>query len=305
MEIAKIYVVIVTYNGKQWYDRCFSSLRESIIPVQAIVVDNASTDDTVEYLELNFPEVMLIQSTVNLGFGQGNNIGIKYALGNGADYVFLLNQDAWVAPDTFAELIRIHKEHPEFGILSPMHLNAEKINIEKGLMHYIADFKTTSSKLIDDLYFQRLDDVYETNYVNAAAWLLPRKTLETVGGFDPIFYHYGEDDNYMHRVHYHGMRIGICPKVRIVHDTERRIIRKEFLDETNIKCLLVQVTNINNDDDIYSQILYLLKKCLLKALKLRLKNSKHYIDKLLFLIKMKSKIYISREQNKKQTNSWL
>jgi len=94
----------------------------------------------------------------------------------------------------------------------------------------------------------------------------PAKRLEIVGGFDPIFFHYGEDDNYMHRVHFHGMKIGICPKVRIVHDTERRLIRKEFIDETNIKCLLVQMTNINNDAAINSQILYLLRKCLLKAL---------------------------------------
>ena len=87
-----------------------------------------------------------------------------------------------------------------------MHINAERNAIEKGLMHYIADYKLTDPKLIDDLYWDRLDDVYNTHYVNAAAWLLPRKTLEMIGGFDPIFFHYGEDDNYMNRVLYHGLK---------------------------------------------------------------------------------------------------
>ena len=122
------------------------------------------------------------------------------------NYVFLLNQDAWIEPNTISDLINIHQLNKTYGILSPMHINAERNAIEKGLMHYIADYKLTDPKLIDDLYWDRLDDVYNTHYVNAAAWLLPRKTLEMIGGFDPIFFHYGEDDNYMNRVLYHGFK---------------------------------------------------------------------------------------------------
>lgn len=305
MEITKIYVVVVTYNGKQWYDRCFGSLRESKIPVRTIVVDNASTDDSIEYIKINFPEVTLIRSAVNLGFGQGNNKGIIYALENDADYVFLLNQDAWVTPDTFAELIRIHKSKPEFGILSPMHLNAEMTNIEKGLMHYIADFKTTTPKLIDDLYFHRLDDVYETNYVNAAAWLLPRKTLETIGGFDPIFYHYGEDDNYMQRVIYHRMKIGICPKVKVVHDTERRVKGTKETVQNNLKNLLVELCDINNNRSLFQYIISLIKQILRKTFKLNFKVMFILFDELKFVLKYRKKIEKSKRVNTKINSSWL
>ena len=90
----KIFVIIVTYKGHQWYERCFASLCNSEYPVQTIVIDNASNDGTVEYIRKYFPEIHLIESKENLGFGRANNIGMRYALDHGCDYVFLLNQDA-------------------------------------------------------------------------------------------------------------------------------------------------------------------------------------------------------------------
>ena len=73
----KVFVIVVTYKGMQWYDRCFTSLRNSTIPIQTIVVDNASGDGTVEYIKENYPEIMLIESKENLGFGKGNNLALN------------------------------------------------------------------------------------------------------------------------------------------------------------------------------------------------------------------------------------
>ena len=305
MGITNIYVIIVTYKGKLWYDRCFTSLRESEIPVQIVVIDNASNDGTVEYIRENYPEIHLIASETNLGFGQGNNKGMRYALDNGADYVFLLNQDAWIEPNTLNKLVEIHKRNPNFGILSPMHLNAEKTAIEKGLMHYVADLKITDPAWINDLYFGTTKDIYNTNYVNAAAWLLPRKTLETVGGFDPIFYHYGEDDNYMQRVIYHGLKIGLCPSVKVVHDTERRIISKVYTDNVYKKCLLIDLANINTNENFNSIFLHKSKKIILKSFKGNWKVAKAYIKDLIFMFDMKQKIKVSRESNSIKNLNWL
>jgi len=305
MEIEKLFVIIVTYNGKQWYDRCFQSLRQSSIPVQIVVVDNASTDNTVSYIHSEFPEVYLIESKINLGFGQGNNKGLRYALDQGADYVFLLNQDAWIEPDTINELVRIYKENAEYGILSPMHLNADKTALEKGLMHYIADYRITTTDLINDLYFGRTRDIYETQYVNAAAWLLPRKTLETVGGFDPIFFHYGEDDNYMLRIKYHGLKIGICPKICICHDTERREIQKTFIDLTSKNCLLVRFTDVNKNESVYHFIIYSMRNALLKSFKTNFRSAKVLFSESVYIWKLRRQIEYSKIQNCKKSNSWL
>ena len=91
----KVFVIIVTYKGKQWYDRCFSSLRESTIPVRMVVVDNTPGENDAEYIKSHYPEIHLIKTNENLGFGRANNLGMRYALDNGCDYVLLLNQDSF------------------------------------------------------------------------------------------------------------------------------------------------------------------------------------------------------------------
>jgi len=75
--MANIYVIIVTYNAMRWAERCFTSLRQSSVPVTCIVIDNGSTDGTQEYIKAHFPEVDFIQSPDNAGFGKANNIGIE------------------------------------------------------------------------------------------------------------------------------------------------------------------------------------------------------------------------------------
>src|SRR5690606_28048723 len=89
-----IYTVIVTYNGMKWIGDCLESLCQSSILSNVIIVDNNSEDNTVGYLKEKFPEAVILPQNQNLGFGKANNLGISYALENGADFVFLFNQDA-------------------------------------------------------------------------------------------------------------------------------------------------------------------------------------------------------------------
>lgn len=305
MDVCKVFVIVVTFKGKQWYDSCFQSLRESDLPVETIVVDNASNDGTVEYIKQNFPEIILIESKENLGFGRANNLGMRYALDHGCDYVFLLNQDAWIEPDTFEKLIAVHKEHEDFGIISPMHLTAEKNSIESALLGFLNDKSNTDGSFLNDLYFGRLKDWYETRYVNAAAWLLPRKTLETIGGFDPIFLHYGEDDNYMQRVLYHGLKIIICPESKIVHDSVCRLPSSFGKLKTNMKDELVKLTDINVNVDLKKEARNHFRKMFLKLLKGQ-KASFHYHKNFRrYILDNETKIVKSRNSNKKLGPTWL
>lgn len=301
----ELFVIIVTYKGMQWYKRCFTSLRDSTHPVKVVVVDNASNDGTIDYIRENYPEIHLIESKENLGFGRANNIGMRYALDHGCDYVFLLNQDAWVEPDTFEKLINIQLSKPEYGILSPIHLNAEKTRIEKGLINYLDDRRITDKFLFEDLYFERLKEVYETKYVNAAAWLLPKKTLEIVGGFDPVFTHYGEDDNYLHRVLFHKMKIGICPTCVAVHDTEQRITSCDRMRQTEESVLLAESTNINIPQSLFSICHYHFRKTISKLLTLELSTAKRQWKSMWFLIRNAKTIKKSRETNVVPGMNWL
>ena len=299
----KVYVIIVTYNGKKWYERCFDGLRQSTIPVTVLAIDNASSDDTVSFIKTHYPEVQLILSKKNAGFGQANNIGMKKAFVEGADYVFLLNQDAWIEPDTLKTLIEIHQSNQQYGILSPIHLTADKNQIEPLLLERLADHDTTDIHFVEDAYFNRLHDVYDTKYVNAAAWLLPRKTLETVGGFDPIFFHYGEDDNYINRVIYHELKIGICPKAVIVHDCNPV---RELYDNREQEILwMIDYTNVNKTIEVSREKKEMLKKVFTNLLKLRLKRALACLAQYRFLRDYEDKIKISRNMNQQIGANWL
>ena len=298
----KIFVIIVTYKGKRWYDKCFGSLRESTILVQTVVVDNSPTEEDSAYIRVHFPEVTIIRTYDNIGFGRANNLGMRHALDNGCDYVFLLNQDAWIEPDAIEKLVAIAEKHPEYGILTPIHLNAERtaINMQIGLgAHH------RNERLLSDLYMNSVSEIYETNYANAAAWLLPRKTLETVGGFDPIFKHYEEDDNYLNRVIYHKLKIGICPKARIVHDHQDSPLSDERLKLRQLQFLLVDWTDINKTFSIAAEYRYYIRKWLsyllagkkdqAKAQRLIMQNCRS----------MRKAIEESRRKNVQAKASWL
>ena len=213
----KLLVVIVTYNAMQWAERCFDSLRKSTFVPDVFVVDNGSTDGTQAYIQQNYPEVRFIQSKENLGFGKANNMGMQYALDNDYNYVYLLNQDAWVMPNTFEKLIEVSQKHPEYGILSPFQMNADMKHIDVKFIKGACSWKSNPD-IFNDLYNQTMNDIYSVSSVMAAHWFITSDCLKKVGGFSPSFPHYGEDDNYMERAKFYGFIIGIVPSLCVVHD---------------------------------------------------------------------------------------
>jgi len=216
----KIAVVVVTYNAMPWIQECLNSLLQSTLDLSIIVVDNCSADDTVSYINEHYKDkVQLIELKTNVGFGRGNNVGIREALKATSDYVFLLNQDAFVEQNTIEVLVELSKKNPEYGILSPIHANGDGTALEQSFLYYITN--GFGSTFISDFVLERLKKpIYNVPMVNAAAWLIPRSTIEKVGGFDPMFFLYGEDDNYCQRVVYHQFKIGIASKAFIRHDSQ-------------------------------------------------------------------------------------
>lgn len=216
-QLTSVFAVVVTYNGMQWVDRCMGSLSQSAVPVSVVVVDNASTDGIVQYIRQNYPNVHVIETGSNLGFAKANNLGIRYALDHGADYVFLLNQDAWIENDTMGLLLESFAEHEKAGIVSPMHLNGDGDKLD---WNFVSNLP---GSFASDSFLGKVKRLYESRYINAAAWLICRNCIEKVGGFDTLlFVHYGEDYNYCQRTIYHGFDVLIDTSARIYHDREFR-----------------------------------------------------------------------------------
>ena len=245
----KIYAVVVLYNGEKWIDRCFGSLRASQSPLTVIAVDNASSDHGLERIRSDYPEVQIIQSAKNLGFGAANNIAMRKAYEEGADFFLLLNQDAWIEPSTVGSLVEVQARDEKYDLLSPMHLTGSGSNLEYGFSRFLKP--SSCPNLISDLYFQRTEDrVYPISFAPAAAWLLTRRCVEIVGGFSPTFFHYGEDDNYTQRVHYHGLQMGVYPFAKIFHDTEFRPVQSLNAGKRlAYKKKLLQYSDPNTDKD--------------------------------------------------------
>lgn len=245
MQQAKVYIVIVTYNAMQWIDSCLQSLRQSTIPVKTIVVDNCSNDETVAHVSSEYTEVFLIPQKVNAGFGQANNIGMKRAFEEGADYIYLLNQDAWISPKTIETLVSVMASYPEIGIASPIQLDATSKKVDKLFLKDVLMERETTRKMMDGYITGELKNYYDLWYFPAAHWMISRRCIEEVGLFSPAFFHYGEDNNYIQRVHYHGLRTAIVPAAKAIHDRGERkkldYIGLAFLQYNNA---IIQASNI-------------------------------------------------------------
>ena len=229
----KTAVVIVTFNGSRWLKPLIESILKSSIAVEIIAVDNASTDNSIEILE-TFSSLQIIKCEQNLGFGKANNIGIKLALQQNVDFIFLLNQDTIVFENTIQNLVNSMIENKNFGIISPMHFAPNESDLD-------ANFEN---------YFNKKINNYDTNlvevpFVNAAAWLVSKNCFEKTGLFEPVFNHYGEDRNYCSRTTFHNFKIGIAQNSKIIHD---RVISRSFKKDVlqSQYKILNEFININN-----------------------------------------------------------
>ena len=247
-----IYIIIVTYNGKRWIKECLESIVSLDKKVTTLIIDNGSTDGTLEICKLF--DTQIIPNKINLGFGAANNLGIRYALESGASHVFLLNQDAYFEPDAFDNFIANPVSRRTDRIFAFLQLNGSGSDFDfKWSNNYLRE--RNCPNFLKDLEGQNIKGNYPMKFANAAAWLIPRNIIENVGGFSPVFFHYGEDDNYIHRAHYHGYGITLLPECKVRHDRiqstggfHSEIAQKE-------RTFLLRISNPTNSDGRFKIII--------------------------------------------------
>jgi|TARA_B110000091_G_scaffold211656_1_gene256734 GT2 family glycosyltransferase len=301
-----VHVVIVTYNGMNWLKNCLDSVLNSSIPLKVVVVDNNSSDSTVSFIKNNYSEIVLVAQTTNLGFGAANNLGISYALNNSSDFIFLLNQDTFLYPETIERLIEVSLKNKEFGVISPIHLNGLGNDFDLNFLNYMQK----NTKILFEAFKNNFSkSIYEVPFVNAAAWLLPRKTIETVGGFDPLFFHYGEDDNYCQRILFHKFKVGVVPGTYINHDREcsqeKRLLSSSEKLSLRERYLKTSWANINLEVDMLNKPKSLKKLIFKLILKLKLKKANYYIKEYQLMKGIIPRILKSREINTKVNTHYL
>lgn len=307
MKGKKVQIIIVTYNGMKWLTACLDSTKG----FNVIVVDNASQDGTQEFIRTVHPEIVLLDQKENLGFGKANNIGMEAAWNQGADYVFLLNQDAYLQKGCLERLIQTHQKNKEYGILSPVHLNGKGERLDRLFSFYVG-YDGNADFYSDNILNKSIKEVYPVPFVNAAGWLISRKCIENVGGFDPMFEHYGEDENYCQRVLFKGFQIGVVPGSYIFHDREERWEQKINKGEKAHfkrmeKELKIEFGDINQYfDNKLSEIMHRRKLSKIKSyLKFNLHDADYYNKEVSMLKRITPQIKKSREINSTQMSPYL
>jgi GT2 family glycosyltransferase len=222
-------ICLVTLNAKQYLRDCLASIATypASISTEIIVVDNHSTDGTLEMLRQDFSQVSLIQNNQNDGFARPSNQAIRVALGK---YVLVLNPDTLVMEGTLDRLTTFLEEHPEAGIVGPKVLNRDgslQKACRRGISRPWATFSYFSgfarlfpnSKLFGGYLLNYLneDETYLVDGVSGSCMLIRRRVIEQVGLFDERFFAYQEDADYCFQAQQAGWQIYYYPAARIIH----------------------------------------------------------------------------------------
>lgn len=211
----------MNYNSAADLTRCASSLLGSKERPPLFVVDNASSEGGLEEAVVNYPDVHVIRSPENLGFGRGNNLGIRRALCDAdCEFVFLLNNDAMVEPDTILCLEAAMDEYPDAGVVAPRIVLAEDpetlwygggcVDWRKGSPAIPGYLGPAGSELA-----LRPRNVA---FASGCAVMIRRSVLEEVGGFDPRLFMYQEDLELCLRVQRSGWAIRYVPEALVLHE---------------------------------------------------------------------------------------
>ena len=166
---SSIHFVIVTFNGAPYIRKCIQSVKDSAPGSKVHVIDNLSTDNTLSILEQL--QIRPIRLTKNLGFGQANNIGINLSREAGAQYVFLLNQDAYIQPSAIQNIFS-KGEPSSTHIHAFLQLTGDGLRLDQ---NFRATYLTPDycPNFLEDAFFGQLQTSYPIRFTNAAAWLLP------------------------------------------------------------------------------------------------------------------------------------
>lgn len=225
----KLSIIIVNYNVRYFLEQCLQSVRKAVrgLEAEVYVVDNTSSDGSVEMVREQFPEVHLIVNTENVGFSKANNQAIRKSTG---DYVLLLNPDTVVEEDTFRKVCTFMDAHPDAGGLGVYMIDGKgnflpesKRGLPTPAVAFYKIFGLSAlfpqSKTFGRYHLGYLDknQTHEVDVLSGAFMLMRKATLDKVGLLDEDYFMYGEDIDLSYRIQKGGYKNYYYPDTRIIH----------------------------------------------------------------------------------------
>ena len=207
MLLPKVSVIIVNYNGKIFLERCLESLRKvNYENFEIIVVDNNSTDGSVELVTKNYPSIILLKLNSNKGFAEPNNIGSKIATGK---YLLFLNNDTIVTPSFISEMVSVIENDNKIAICQSLLLKPDQSIDSSGdfIDHLGVVYNST----------KKTDDIREISSARGASMLVRKNIFDILEGFDEKFYVSFEDVDLGWRAWMIGYKVVLTPTSIVYH----------------------------------------------------------------------------------------
>lgn len=208
----KIFVIILNWNGKNDTLSCLSSLKRISTPHEIVVVDNGSTDGSETVIPTSFPEAHFIQTGENLGYAEGNNVGIRYALKNGADFVFILNNDTTVEPNILEAFLK--RDAPIQGGKAHLMSDPKTLdhlggnwNVKKGEFELVGSQAPASE----------WNNPISLDYVCGVALFVSAEVFRNIGLFEARYFLFWEESDFCMRAKREGYPATVCPEAVLYH----------------------------------------------------------------------------------------
>ena len=212
-------VIILNWNGKTDTLNCLDSVSKiENSSFETVVVDNGSTDASVEVIRKQHPDIKIIETGRNLGYAGGNNVGIQHALDSDADYILVLNNDTSVAPDILDQLIKAANKYPNAAALGPVVCEMDKPDQIWTAGEFFEDIiSPVSFKQGDALASISAEESLNTQWVNGAAFFVKADIFREIGLFDEKFFLTYEESDWCCRAQNKGYNCLVIPAAIIWH----------------------------------------------------------------------------------------
>ena len=216
-----VYIVILNWNNALDTLACLESLSNLDYPnYYPLVVDNGSEDDSVAKIVASYPTVEILKTKTNLGYAEGNNVGIRHAVEAGADYVFILNNDTLVAPTMLVELIRVAESSPEIGMVGPTMYCTDPTDTlfaagsfvlwDVGGLYHRGMFQAAGPYL-------KAKSPEPVDFIVGCGVLVSRRLIEVAGVLDAQYYLNYEDVEWGIRARHYGFKVLYVPQAIMWH----------------------------------------------------------------------------------------
>jgi GT2 family glycosyltransferase len=284
-----VSVIIVSYQVKYFLEQCLASVNKSLLSVkgEVWVIDNASTDESIEYLEERFSNVHFIRNNHNVGFAKANNQVLDRISGK---IVHFLNPDTIIPEDFYIKAIQFFESHPYAGAMGVQMIDGSGNYLresKRGNPNYWSSFckisgiwKLFPHSRVFSGYYQGFLPQNESNQVSVlsgACMILTKEAIDKTGGFDERFFMYAEDIDLSIRVKQQGYEVWYFPEITIIHfkgeSTQKNTQNRQIFYQTMLQ--FVKKHGKGTSASIKAKVLSLFLPILVKSAQIQSKSVKN------------------------------